>query len=349
MVLRWSYWLLCRPVVNGLSPLFGIASLAEGLEIIGGISSAPGQWNHVVNGQWLFLTTAEATIIIKLTNSFPFILGTRACALNYCAALIVIIYHSLGVFAVCTANSFPDTLSILISPLASSFVYLFALFHGADFGVLAAMGFVFFGPITVIFPGLLQVILTPLPIGFSRLVWVIFSPPPVGFPGILEISGTTFPLLSSAFLNVFMIRGAGLLSALVWIFLMKFPALFQDLISIGFSITLLVLAIIVPLARLTVALVATLGLGAFVKFTYRLIGLTFRTIFCFHFAYHKQRIPPTLARRYCSGNAESQRDSLKVYGYWDKKTNDRPCTTLPEHRHYSTNGLICQLAPLVAV
>lgn len=35
------------------------------------------------------------------------------------------------------------------------------------------------------------------------------------------------------------------------------------------------------------------------------------------------KIPPTLARRYCSGNAESQRDSLKVYDYLAKNTKRR--------------------------
>lgn len=54
------------------------------------------------------------------------------------------------------------------------------------------------------------------------------------------------------------------------------------------------------------------------------------------------KIPLTLVRRYCLGNAESQRDLLKVYDYLAKKTNDRPCTTLPKRLHYNTFVLTLQ-------
>lgn len=48
------------------------------------------------------------------------------------------------------------------------------------------------------------------------------------------------------------------------------------------------------------------------------------------------KTPPTLARRHCLGDTESQRGLLQVYDYMAKKTNDRPVTVSPKHRYYST-------------
>lgn len=107
----------------------------------------------------------------------------------------------------------------------------------------------------------------------------------------------------------------------------------------GFWVATPLAGALVP-ANLAIVIVA-IGSGfVFMELVKRLNFLTFRT--GFH-TISQTKTPPTLARRHCLGDTESQRGSLKVYDCLPEKTNDRPVTVSPKQSNYTRFGQWGQL------